>query len=204
MLNTSRPGSPLYVSNQSITGALARSGLDPDSLAGSAAWLALSATAVTVAAIGMRRVLSGGEPALALSLNALAALLISPISWSHHWVWAAPALLCLAVTGRRHHWPAGIAAAWTGFVLFTVSPLWLLPHGGNREPGWGWWEQVIGDSYVIFGAVVLVLAARARCRPSPMPPEPGAVRGARPARPEQERVSFARVWGAASGAGALG
>jgi len=159
VFNTSRPGSPLYVSNQSITGVLARSGLDPHSLAGSAAWLALSATAVTVAAIGMRRVLSAGEPALALSLNALAALLISPISWSHHWVWAAPALLCLAVTGQRHHWPAGIAAAWTGFVLFTVSPLWLLPHGGNRELGWGWWEQVIGDSYVIFGAVVLILAA---------------------------------------------
>jgi alpha-1,2-mannosyltransferase len=161
VFSTSRPGSPAYVSNQSISGALARSGLDPHSPGGSAAWLALSAVIVVIAVIGMRRAIAVGEPAWALSVNALAALLISPISWTHHWVWAAPALMCLAVTGRRHSWRGGVAAACAGLVLFEVAPMWLLPGtGSNGELGWAWWEQVIGDTYVIFGAVVLVLAAR--------------------------------------------
>jgi alpha-1,2-mannosyltransferase len=161
VFSTSRPGNPAYVSNQAISGVLARSGLGPHSHGRSFMWVALSAAVVVVAAIGMRRAIAGGEPALALSVNALAALLISPISWSHHWVWGAPALICLAVTGRRHSWRGGVAAAWTGLVLFEVSPMWLLPHSGaTGEPGWAWWEQAIGDTYVIFGALVLVLAAR--------------------------------------------
>jgi alpha-1,2-mannosyltransferase len=161
VFSTSRPGSPAFVSNQSISGVLARSGLDPHSLGGSAAWLALSAAVVVIAVIGMRQAIAGGEPAWALSVNALAALLISPISWTHHWVWAAPALMCLAVMGRRHSWRCGVAASCAGLVLFEVSPMWLLPNAGtNGEFGWAWWEQVIGDMYVIFGVVVLVMASR--------------------------------------------
>jgi alpha-1,2-mannosyltransferase len=159
--STTRPGSPAFEGNQAISGVLARSGLNPHSQAGSAAWLALSAAVAVAAVIGMRRAIVAGEPAWALSVNALAALLISPISWTHHWVWAAPALMCLAVTGRRHSWRGGVAAAWAGLVLFTVSPMWLLPRSGNTAgPGWAWWEQVTGDTYVIFGGVVLVLATR--------------------------------------------
>jgi alpha-1,2-mannosyltransferase len=170
VFSTSRPGSPAFTSNQAISGVLARSGLDPHSQGGSAAWLALSAAVVVVTVIGMRRALAGGEPAWALSVNALAALLISPISWSHHWVWAAPALMCLAVTGRRHSWRGGVAAAWAGLVLFAVSPMWLLPHARTSGGiGWAWWEQVIGDTYVIFGVVVLALAARFTPRPSRQP-----------------------------------
>lgn len=165
VFNTSRPGSPASVSNQSISGVLARSGLGPPSQGDTAAWLALSVAVVVVAMIGMRRALADGEPAWALSLNALAALLISPISWSHHWVWAGPGLMCLAVKGRRHAWRAGSGAAWAGLVLFEVAPMWLLPHSSNRELGWAWWEQVIGDTYVIFGVVVLVLAAWFTPRP---------------------------------------
>jgi alpha-1,2-mannosyltransferase len=161
VFSTSRPGSPAFVSNQSISGVLARSGLDPHTQGGSAAWLALSAAVVVIAVVGMRRAIAGGEPAWALSVNALAALLISPISWTHHWVWAAPALMCLAVTGRRHSWRGGVAASCAGLVLFEVSPMWLLPNAGtNGEFGWTWWEQVIGDMYVIFAVVVLVLASR--------------------------------------------
>jgi alpha-1,2-mannosyltransferase len=179
VFSTSRPGSPAYVSNQSISGVLARSGLDPHSPGGSAAWLALSVAVVVVAVIGLRRAISVGEPALALSVNAFAALLISPISWTHHWVWAAPALMCLAVTGRRHSWRGGLAAAWAGLVLFEVSPMWLLPHSGsNGELSWAWWEQAIGDTYVIFAAVVLVLTifkGGGYGQPRPVPPAAAAV-----------------------------
>jgi alpha-1,2-mannosyltransferase len=94
-----------------------------------------------------------------LSLNALAALLISPISWSHHWVWAAPALLLLAVRGLRDRHRATLAAALAGLAVFAAGPQWWFPHTENREAHWAAWEQVIGGSYVILAAVILLISA---------------------------------------------
>ena len=64
-------------------------------------WLALSAVVLVLACRGMRRALASAADAWALSLNAFAALLVSPISWSHHWVWGETAVLTLALLGRR-------------------------------------------------------------------------------------------------------
>ena len=54
------------------------------------------------------------EPALALVTVAGFALLVSPTSWSHHWVWIAPALLVVvaeAVRRRSRGWAAA-ARCW--------------------------------------------------------------------------------------------
>jgi alpha-1,2-mannosyltransferase len=189
MFQASRPGSPVYAANQSIQGVLARAGLDPRSPAGAMTWLVLSAVAIAVACLGMRRAFAASADAWALSLNAFASLLISPISWSHHWVWGEAAVLTLAIlsgrgrargcrqdrtehpgrTGRPHG--AGptqgrlwLAIAVAGAVMFAVSPQWWFPSGGNRELHWTAWEQAVGSSYVIFAAVVLLAAA---CLPPP-------------------------------------
>ena len=160
VFDTSRPGSPFFASNQSLQGVFARAGLAPGTSAGIAVWLALSAAVVIVAVIGMRRAFAAGEPAWALSLNAFAALLISPISWTHHWVWVAPGLLVLAVLARRLSWRAGLVAFCGGSVIFMVSPPWLLPNNGDAELHWAPWEQVAGDSYAIIAVTLLVLAVR--------------------------------------------
>jgi alpha-1,2-mannosyltransferase len=154
-----RPGSPAYAANQSIQGVLARAGLDPHSPAGMAAWLALSAVAVVAACRGMRPALDRGADAWALSLNALAALLVSPISWSHHWVWGEPAMLTLALLSARRGRPRGLALAVVGVAAFAAAPQWWFPSGGNRELGWAGWQQAVGSSYVILAAVVLLLSA---------------------------------------------
>jgi alpha-1,2-mannosyltransferase len=99
VFQTGRVGNLDYASNQSILAVLARAGLDPHSPAGMAIWLALSAIAVALACRGMRYAFAASEDCMALSLNAFAALLISPVSWSHHWVWCAPALLTLTEVG---------------------------------------------------------------------------------------------------------
>jgi alpha-1,2-mannosyltransferase len=160
VFDTSRPGSPAFASNQSLQGIIARAGLDPRTAAGTAVWLALSAAVAILTVIGMRRALASGEPAWALSLNAFAALLISPISWSHHWVWAAPALLVLAVLARQRSWRAGTAAFYGGLVIFTVSPPWLLPHYGNADLHWSLWEQAVGGSYAIIAVTMLAISVR--------------------------------------------
>jgi alpha-1,2-mannosyltransferase len=155
----SRPGAPWYTANQSITGVIARTGLNPHSPGGTALWLGLSATVVMVACLGMRRALAAAQPAWALLLNAFAGLLISPISWSHHWVWGEMAVLMLATTrfGQARRWCLTLAAA--GAAMFAISPQWLLPNGGNRELHWAIWQQIIGSSYVIYAVILLTGAA---------------------------------------------
>jgi alpha-1,2-mannosyltransferase len=99
VFQTGRPGSLVYAANQSIEAVIGRAGLDPHAPAGTAMWLAASAAVFAAACAGMRRAIASSEDAWALSLNAFAGLLISPVSWSHHWVWAEPALLVLAARG---------------------------------------------------------------------------------------------------------
>jgi alpha-1,2-mannosyltransferase len=159
VVQTGRPGSPLFCANQSIQGVLARAGLDPRTPGGTAAWLAASAVVLVLAWYGMRRARAASDGAWALSLNALAALLISPISWSHHWVWAAPALLLLAVRALQDKNRARLAAALAGLAVFAAGPQWWFPHWANREAHWAAWEQVIGGSYVILAAVILLVSA---------------------------------------------
>jgi alpha-1,2-mannosyltransferase len=178
LFQASRPGSPVYAANQSITGVIARAGLDPSSLAGMALWLALSGGVVVLACLGMRRALAASQQAWALSLNALAGLLISPISWSHHWVWGEMAVLTLAVvswpgrirtscphTRTSAHGRLGLILAVVGALVFALSPQWLLPNGGNRELRWAAWEQVLGSSYVIYAVIALLVAAFWSSRP---------------------------------------
>jgi alpha-1,2-mannosyltransferase len=124
----------------------------------------------------MRRALAAAQDCLALSLNAFAALLISPMSWSHHWVWCAPALLVLADLARRCQRRLAVAVAACGLVIFAAAPQWWLGKFAGPEVSWAAWQQVIGSSYVIFAVIVLLLAAcgqltrRARAaRPVPEP-----------------------------------
>jgi alpha-1,2-mannosyltransferase len=155
-------GNPAYASNQCIVAVLARAGLDPHSPAGVAAWLALAAVVVVVAGRGMRRALAACQDGLALSLNAFAALLISPISWSHHWVWCVPFLLTIATLGWRHRCWLALAAAIAGLAVFAAAPQFWFPYGAQRELRWAAWQQAAGSSYVLFAALILLLASSAR------------------------------------------
>ena len=147
LFNVGRIGEPQSPSNQSVFGVLARAGLDPGTVPFTCFWLGISAVVIAAACVGMRRALAGGDKHMALVLNALAILLVSPISWSHHWVWALPALLCLALSARR------LAAA--GWVLFAVGPQCWLPQGGNQVLDWAPWQQILGDSYVLCAVAVI-------------------------------------------------
>ncbi|HEV2253457.1 MAG TPA: glycosyltransferase 87 family protein [Streptosporangiaceae bacterium] len=159
VFQTGRPGSPATATNQCLQAVLARAGLDPHTLPGAAAWLLLSALVLMAAWRGMRYALAAGQVCLALSLNAFAALLISPVSWSHHWVWCAPGLLTLADLGRRHGRRLAGTVAAGGLVLFAAAPQWWLAKFVGPVVNWTPWQQAIGSSYVFFAALVLLLSA---------------------------------------------
>ncbi|MFD5828483.1 glycosyltransferase 87 family protein [Lentzea sp. NPDC060358] len=128
VLDPQRVGGLAYTANQSLRGLLFRLGA-PEPL-----WIALCLVVLAVTAFALPRL---RDDLTALLAVAAAGLLVSPVSWSHHWVWVAPALLVL-------HGRVRIAVA----VVFAVGPHWLLPSAGDRELAWAWWQHLIGNSYV--------------------------------------------------------
>ncbi|WP_245720050.1 glycosyltransferase 87 family protein [Nocardia uniformis] len=155
--DTGRIGPPHFAGNQSLKGFAFRLGVSES--AATALWLVLSLIAVGLAAIWMKRLIDAGSPVTALMVNAGAVLLVSPVSWSHHWVWIAPALVVAfdaIARGRRSRWFIGTVALVT--VMFFVGPQWVLPHDRDRELGWSWWEQIIGSSYVLVTFAIFVVA----------------------------------------------
>ncbi|WP_406235901.1 glycosyltransferase 87 family protein [Nocardia sp. NBC_01009] len=157
LADTGRIGPPYYAGNQSLKGMAFRLGVS-DSLA-TLIWITLSLVAIGLAAIWMRRLIEAGSNVAALMVNAATVLLVSPVSWSHHWVWVAPALVVAADAierGRRNRWFIGTVAA--GTVMFAIGPQWLLPHQHDRELGWAWWQQLIGSAYVLATLAIFVVA----------------------------------------------
>lgn len=164
-----RIGNVGYAGDQCLQGILARAGLDPRAPAGSAVWLLLSLVVVLAACIGMRHAFRAAADAWALSLNAFAVLLVSPISWSHHWVWIVPALLTLADLGYRSRARLFWLTAGSGLVVFAASPQWWFPSAGDQDLHWAAWQQLIGGSYVLFAAVLLGLSATGKlAAPAPV------------------------------------
>ncbi|WP_229702669.1 glycosyltransferase 87 family protein [Streptomyces albiflavescens] len=107
--------------NQSLRGVLARllHTTEPGVWWGATAALAgVVGLAIAVAA-ELR-----GRRAWATTSCAVTALLVSPVSWSHHWVWCVPMVLVLVATSRT-------AAACTALAFCTYA-LWWVPHGTGR------------------------------------------------------------------------
>jgi alpha-1,2-mannosyltransferase len=158
--DTGRVGEPTYAGDQSLLGLLARAGVPAD--ARTAWWLPLVAVVLVLTALGVRRALAAGEPTVALGLNAVGGLLVSPISWTHHWVWAVVVLLGWAELARRTRRRGFAVLAGTGAVLFVAGPQWWWPRGGEVERQWNLAQQLTGNGYVLFGLAVLVTAVLAR------------------------------------------
>ncbi|MBO0839446.1 MAG: DUF2029 domain-containing protein [Sciscionella sp.] len=96
--NATRVGTPATDGNQSLYGLALRLGLP------TSAWLAASAVTVVLGALATRACLARGERVLALCAVAVVGLLVSPVSWTHHWVWIVPILLALADRARPADW----------------------------------------------------------------------------------------------------
>ncbi|WP_227998290.1 glycosyltransferase 87 family protein [Nocardia australiensis] len=165
LADTGRIGPPYYAGNQSIKGMAFRLGV-PDSTA-TLIWIVLSLVTIALAALWMRKLIEAGSEVAALMVNAAAVLMVSPVSWSHHWVWIAPALVVAAdaiARGARSRLFVGTVVGAT--VLFAIGPQWLLPHQHDLELGWAWWQQLIGSSYVLATLALFVVGVSSAYRPA--------------------------------------
>lgn len=76
-------------------------------------------------------------------------LLVSPITWSHHWVWGLASVVALiAVTLRLKSAPLAALALVQG-ALFIMAPHWWFLHGQVNELHWNVVEQLVGSSYTL-------------------------------------------------------
>jgi alpha-1,2-mannosyltransferase len=149
-------GSPFFT-NQTFEAILVRAGVEGS--VRTAGWLLLSVGLLALAAPAIRR----APGPLALVTLAAVALLVSPTSWSHHWVWVAPALLVAAATAWEKR-----SATWTAVTLamaavFVIAPhQYVHPRGGEQELTWTPLQQLVDGTYVWFTVLLIALLWFAR------------------------------------------
>lgn len=149
LYETERVGKAWIVDNQSLQGAVARALGDP---VPGAAWML---PAVLTAITGLWLAARAAEERHAVLLTAFTALLVSPVSWSHHWVWCVPLIAVLLAEGRAR-------LAYTAVALFTARTMWLLPHAGDLDLRLPWWQQPLASPYVLLTLALLVAYSSVR------------------------------------------
>jgi len=145
-----RIGSAAYAGNSAYSGLVARveHRPQPAGLAWFVGELLLIGVGLAVAVLAHRT-----DARLGLCLTGLTGLLVSPISWTHHWVWLVPLAVVVADLGRR-----GLAALVVAVAV--VSPQQLLPRGGDAEYAFGAGRLAADSAYLLLGVLLLLVLAR--------------------------------------------
>ena len=174
-----RPSHYFHLDNQSLNGVILR--LSHAGPHAHAYWL-VAAVAVGIAGLGVAVLASRrGHELLGLVACAATGLLVSPVSWSHHYVYVVPALVLAAYGPRRlgyrilgvalvvglfGWWPLPIGNQGGYDPKAQLRPrglLLLAPNGGNRgtvEFTWRGLELIVGNYYVL---TLLVFIAATAC-----------------------------------------
>lgn len=152
--NTDRIGTATLNTNQNIAGALARLGLGEGPRF--VLWVIACFAVLGLTVWAVRRVLKADQPVLALICVAMFGLVVSPVSWSHHWVWALPALVVTALVAYRRRHAALAVVAVAGLALMVWTPITLMPE--HKETAASLWRQLAGGSYVWWAIAVILVA----------------------------------------------
>jgi alpha-1,2-mannosyltransferase len=151
-MNLSRFGEDAAIrgDNQSLTGAVMR--LSRDLAPPPVLLLLLSVAAMALGLVAAKRQIDAGNDVAGLVCIAFGSLLASPISWTHHWIWAVIALMVLV---RARH---GVAAGLLG-AIFVIGPMWFAPRGQLLELKHNGWQIAECVSYVVVGLAFLIAVA---------------------------------------------
>ncbi|WP_169735757.1 glycosyltransferase 87 family protein [Intrasporangium oryzae] len=168
-LDPGRVGAPGFADNQSLLGLFDR--VVPGHA--TAAWLAASVLAVGAGLVALQR-RRGRAPIEGVVVCALLGLLLSPISWSHHWL-LLPAAAVVCLRDRRP-----LVAAIAGATVLLAEPL----ASSGAVGGSGLLEGLATNAITIAGVLCLVTLARVPGRPIIEAPPGGGptARGRGPAR----------------------
>ncbi len=158
VFEASRVGLTEDTANQSLRGVLARllHTAEPG------AWWAAAAAAG--GALGLAVAVAAalrGERAWAAASCATTALLVSPVSWSHHWVWCVPMVLLLGSEAVRRGGRGRWAVTGSAALVFVSYALWWVPHGAGRlELDQNFGQMLLSALYVMTGSGFLLIGVR--------------------------------------------
>jgi alpha-1,2-mannosyltransferase len=158
VLDSDRIGPPGSAINQSLRGALSRSvGHD---VALGPWWVAGVVVAAILLVFALRAAVRAHDTLAGIVAVQFFTLLVSPISWSHHWVWAVPALLWMIygraagarlVTVTAVLWIVATGSFLISFLLEAQPSIWTIPRP--------WYLSVLGWVYPALGMLTLVTIA---------------------------------------------
>jgi alpha-1,2-mannosyltransferase len=173
--------------NQSLRGAVIR--LAGSVTAGTTPWIAAAALVVIVGLITAAVLYRAGQPVPAMLACALTGLLVSPLTWDHHWVWVALGIALLAHLGaqargrvRAAWWvaAAGLLAVFGAWPQFWDAQAGLTPAGlfwygpatyfatGDKpwyhEFHWHGLQLIAGNIFVLAGLIALAALALSALR----------------------------------------
>jgi alpha-1,2-mannosyltransferase len=154
-----RVGNSLAVGNQALHATIIRAHLSPAPMLFGLVEAVVLCGGVTIAAVAYRR----SSRLLAVLVCAATGLMLSPVSWLHHYVWIVPALLWLVV-GEDRPAKGGWWALAAALVFVVVPP--------NSAGGSGLLWFLRDDAYVLatlafMGLVGTMLWTRRHGRPAP-------------------------------------
>jgi alpha-1,2-mannosyltransferase len=137
-------------------------------------YLGLAAVVLVLGLALARAAHAAGDELLGIVCAAFTGLLISPVSWTYHYVWVVPLLiaataLALRAPETRRTWLLAVPAAL--FLVFLAWPgrgraagvaaprgvLWHVPAVDDPST-WHGITRVLGDAYTLTGLAVLILA----------------------------------------------
>jgi alpha-1,2-mannosyltransferase len=149
--DAARVGNPSFILNQSLQGTLDRLSHRDVSV------VAVDVLGAVVLVVGIalaRWAWKSSSPFLGVLVCATTGMVVSPITWEHHLVWAVPILLWLGLAPDR---PAG-GPLWavTAAAVLWWAPLQHVPSGGNLELHEHGWTLLAANSF--FGLLVAFLA----------------------------------------------
>jgi hypothetical protein len=129
-LKGGRAGFLAWAGNQSLRGIISR--FAGSIAAGNVPWAIAAVIAAALGIVAAALLSRAGHEVPALLMTALTGLLISPISWDHHWVWIAPGFTTAvvyarrwwSVVRRRSWWLIGVAASILVFFGGWPDALW--------------------------------------------------------------------------------
>ena len=124
---TGRIGSVAFGGNQSWNGLIYRLPLSSDGRA--IAWICACLVTVALGVAVASRCVRGGQRVGAMFATAMCGLLISPISWTHHWIWVVliPPIV-LSSAGREM--PRSVRVMlWVLLGITVAAPYWWITSG---------------------------------------------------------------------------
>jgi alpha-1,2-mannosyltransferase len=147
VFDVKRVGGVAFVGNQSLNGMFHRW---PFPFTGEfSLWIVASLATLSMGLYVASRCLKQNRVAAAILCLAFVGLLISPISWTHHWVWVVLIPPILLATPDQMPSRSVRTGLWILFAVSVLEPYWWFPRGAD--------SHLLGNSLTLLTFIFLTV-----------------------------------------------